>query len=162
MSAESVFGSLLSQLGPGAIDQISQQLGVDPQTARTGVEAGLPLLLSALAHNTQTEQGAQSLANALARDHSSGVNLDSVLSSAGMSDGDGILRHVLGSQRPQVEQGLSQQLGLDGSSLLKILAPIVLGQLGQMQQQRGMDPDQLANQLRREQQNLPNGGLLDV
>lgn len=164
MSSDSVLGALLSQLGPSAINQISQQLGVDQQTARTGIEAGLPLLLSALAQNTQSAEGAHSLANALAKDHDGSVltNLDSVLGGNAMTTGDGILRHVLGSQRPQVEQGLSQQLGLDGGSLLKILAPVVLGQLGQMQRQQGMDAGQLANQLQREQQNLPQGGILDV
>lgn len=164
MSSDSVFGSLLQQLGPSAIGQISQQLGVDQQTARTGVEAALPLLLSALAQNAQSEQGAQSLANALARDHDGSVlnNLDAVLSGSRISDGDGIVRHVLGSQRGQVEQGLSQQLGLDGGSLLKILAPIVLGQLGQTQRQQGLDAGQLANQLQREQQGLQGNSMFDL
>ena len=55
-----------------------------------------------------------------------------------MTDGNGILEHVLGSRQPQVQQTLSSQTGLSMSSiaqLLPILAPIVMGMLGRQARQ---------------------------
>lgn len=156
--------SVLAQLDPEAIGMIGEKLGVDPQTVQQGVQIGLPVLLSALARNTQTQDGAQSLAGALARDHDGSAlqNLPATINSYQQGPGDGILRHVLGEQRGQVEQGLSQKAGLDGGALLQILAPIVLGSLGQQQRQQGLDPTAIANSLQTQQQALSGGGIMDI
>jgi hypothetical protein len=84
--------------------------------------------------------------------------------------GGKILGHVLGGRRPQVEQGVAQQTGLDAQQvgrLLMILAPIVMGVLARRKQQQGLTPTQLGTELQQNQQQIQQqasqgglGGLL--
>ena len=69
---------LYSQLQGAPLQQISQQLGVEPQQADQAVSAALPMLLGALGRNASQSDGAQSLFGALNRDHG-GMDLGSVL-----------------------------------------------------------------------------------
>lgn len=69
---------LFSQLQGAPLQQISQQLGVEPQQASNAVGAALPLLLGTLGRNASQPEGAQSLFGALNRDHG-GMDLGSVL-----------------------------------------------------------------------------------
>ena len=69
------------------------------------------------------------------------------------SDGDGILRHLLGDQRQALEAELSLANGLDTGStgrLLTMLAPIVMGVVGQAQRRLNLDSSGLAELLSRE------------
>jgi hypothetical protein len=145
---------LLNQFGGGLVTQLSRRLGVDEQTARRALAIGIPLRIAALARNTRTRGGAQSLSGALQRDHDGSIlgQLGGLLSNPGAGQGDGILRHTLGDQRSQVERSLSDATGVDGSALLQILAPIVMGQLGQVQRQGNLDANGVADVLSQEQQ----------
>lgn len=161
-----IIDMLLNQFGGSLATQLSQRLGVDEQTARSAISIGIPLLLSALARNSSTPQGAQSLSGALERDHDGSIlgQLDSLLSNPSMAEGSGILRHTLGQQQPQVEQNLSRATGVDGAALLQMLAPLVMGQLGQVQRQQQLDPDGVGDILRQEQQQVrqSNPGIMDL
>ena len=52
---------LLSQLQGAPIQQLSGQLGLDPQQAGTAVAAALPLLMGALGRNSAQPQGARAV-----------------------------------------------------------------------------------------------------
>ena len=159
---------------PEVVRQISQQIGADPQQVQTGIDVGLPLLVSALARNSSTPEGAQSLSNALAKDHDGSVlnNLPAAVSSASArQDGQAILGHVLGPQQGAVTSTIQQQSGVNAEALLQMLAPVVLGALGQQQRQQNLDPSALAGTLQGEQQQLQQSqgdvmslvtGLLDT
>ena len=58
--------------------QVSQQLGVDPGTAESAIQAALPMLIGALGQNAQQPQGAEALFGALQNDHQ-GLDIGSVL-----------------------------------------------------------------------------------
>lgn len=85
-------------------------------------------------------------------------------------DGDGILGHILGGRRSAVEQGVSKASGLDlgqVAKLLPLLAPLLMGALGKMKRERGLDADGVAAELNRERadverqaEGMPQGGLL--
>lgn len=143
---------LRGRLGGDTAELVSRQLGTDRGATEKAIASALPLLVSALARNSSTPEGAQSLAGALSRDHDGGL-LDDVPSFLGKPDtamGEGILRHVLGNKRPAVEQELGRQAGLDASAigkLLPLLAPLVMAVLGRSQRQRGLDPETLASLL---------------
>lgn len=158
--------SLLQQLSGDTIDQISQQLGVDPQTARKGIGLALPLLVAALARNSSSQEGAQSLSDALTRDHDGSIlnNLPAAVSNYQSGPGDAIVRHILGDQQRDVEDTLTRSTGVDAAALLQILAPIVLGALGNMQRQQNLNPDDLATSLQNEQQQLheSSGAVMDI
>ncbi len=153
----SMLDMLQQRLGGDAVNQISKQLGTDPSTTQTAIAAALPMLVGALARNAQDPGKAGALANALGK-HDGSV-LDDVAGYLGRggdtSDGAGILGHVLGGRKENVETGLGQAAGLDASKaglLLSMLAPLVMGALGKAQREKGLDTGGLAGMLGGEQQ----------
>jgi hypothetical protein len=84
---------LNEQLSGDAMQQLSQQIGADPESTGNAVNAALPMLLGGMARNTQSEGGASSLLGALDRDHDGSVLDDVVgfLGQGGNGSGDGIL-----------------------------------------------------------------------
>lgn len=148
-----ILSTLMGQLGPSAVQQISQQLGAPPGATQSAIQAALPTLLTALANNAQTPQGAQALGSALQRDHDGSVlnDLGGFLSGpTAATAGAAILGHVLGQRQAPVAKSLGGATGLDASQstqLLAMLAPLVMGALGQHQRQQGLDAGGLARAL---------------
>lgn len=126
---------LLQSLGNGGLEQLGQQVGLDKSQTNSAVGAMIPTLLSALARNSATPEGASGLLGALDRDHDGGI-LEDVAGFLGNSEsmnGNGILKHVLGNERQQVEQGIAGKLGVNAGSIAKLLpivAPMVMAYLG--------------------------------
>ena len=166
---------VLSNLDDAHIQQIAQQLGVDPAQAESAIQQAMPLLLGGLARNASTDEGAGALHSALG-DHAgndiAGI-LGSVLgggsaggSSGAASGGMAILGHIFGNRQDQASQGLGQASGLGSANagqLLAILAPVVMGALGNMSQRQGMNASGLGSVLGQEQQRIGQsgaGGLL--
>jgi hypothetical protein len=156
-----VLEDLLSHIDPATVGQIAGQLGVDEGTAQSGIQAALPLLLGGLARNTQSDDGAQSLASALSNDHDGSILDDLLGAVSGYQSGPGaaILGHIFGSQQQGVAGAVGQALGGgNGAALLQMLAPIVLGYLGRQQQSQGLDPSGLAGLLGGHQQSVESQG----
>ena len=150
---------LLQQLSGGALSQISQQIGVDETATGSVLSTAMPLLVSALANNTSDPAQAESLHQALGNDHDGSIlnDLGSFLGDPQSANGAGILGHVLGGQQSTITQTLADNTGLNSSqagSLLEIAAPLVMGALGQQQQQQGLDTDGLADFLGGQQQSI--------
>jgi len=168
MNTESLAASLFQQLQQGqGLQQVSQQLGLDSSQATQAVGSALPLLLGAMGQNASEPQGAQSLLNALQRDHlgsagggGGGFDLGSILGGGGnATNGAGILGHVFGGQTSQAAEALGQKTGLDSgksSQLLAILAPIVMSFLAQRFAQSG-NAGQLSQALGQEAQQSGGG-----
>lgn len=170
--AASLTDDLLNQLQGPQLAQIGQQLGLSESKASDAVSAALPLLIGALGRNAGQPQGAEALFGALQRDHA-GLDLGSVLGSVlgGGGQGDQILGHIFGDRQETAAQGLGNVAGLgsnQASSLLKILAPIVLAYLAKRmfaQDDAGASPQALGNVLGQERQRIQQqdslgGGLL--
>lgn len=130
---------LNSDLGKQIIRGASSETGADENKTAQVVTMALPLLLGAMKKNASSDQGAQSLLNALNNKHDGSIldNLGGLFNNgvdhSVINDGAGILRHVLGNKQSGVEQALSQKSGLDANTvgqILKIAAPILLGMLG--------------------------------
>jgi hypothetical protein len=141
------------------LDNLSQQIGADRSATSQALSAVVPLLVSALANNASQPSGAQALQQALVNDHSGSIlnNVAGHLSNPQAANGAGILQHILGGQRPQIEQGLAQSSGMDSGSmgqLMEIAAPLVMGALGQQQQQQSFDVGGLAGFLGQQQQQV--------
>lgn len=129
---------LASQLQGQPVQQIAQQLGIDPATAQSAVGAALPLLMGALGRNASDPQGAQALFGALQNDHAGGGGIADVLGAVlggqqgRQTDGAGILGHIFGGGQPRAEQAVGQATGIGQDKaqlLLRWLAPIVLAYL---------------------------------
>ena len=155
----SMIDQLQQQLGPNVISQLSRQLGVDENQTREAVPAALTALVGGLGREAATPQGVQQLSGALDRDHDGSIldDLAGFLGQGGAGGlGEGILKHVLGGRRGQVESQLGQASGLDAAKmgkLLALLAPIVLAYLGKQKRQQGLDSGGLGEILSGERQN---------
>ncbi|MCB0113845.1 MAG: DUF937 domain-containing protein [Caldilineaceae bacterium] len=161
---------LLNTLGPTAMHEVSTRLNADEGATQRAVSAAIPLIISALGKNASTSEGAQALSHALEKNHDGSVlrNVNDALANPAVAaDGAAILRHVLGDKRQSVEKGLSAASGIDAASaaqLLNLLAPLVMGQLGQQKRAGGLNADDIADLLggeRREAKGLL-GGLFDI
>ena len=112
--------------------------------------AALPAMLTALSKNTGTEKGAQELSNALETKHDGSIlnNLSGYLSNPDLKDGAGILNHLFGSQTSNVANAVSQSSGLDSNGsmkMLQMLAPVLMGMLGQQKKQNNLDAEGIGN-----------------
>jgi hypothetical protein len=145
----SILDMVQQQLGGGAADQISRQIGADPARTQSAIQMALPTLLGGLAHNAAQPGGAESLHGAL--DQHTG-NLDALGSLSGGSGagggvpasanapggagsggggladvvggalGGGLLGHILGGdRRAAAEQGISRSTGLDQQQVGRLL-----------------------------------------
>ena len=148
---------MAQQLGGQALAPIiAQQLGVDPRTAQKAVQVGLPLIIAALARNSQDEKGRDSLHGAL-QDHDGGRwnDVQGYMDRGGdISEGNAILEHIFGGQRHQVEQQIGRETGMDPnmlSRLLPMLAPLVLAYMGNRMKKQRMQPNDLSDFLSEEQ-----------
>ena len=166
------------QIDDKAIQNISQQVGASPEATSRAVSGALPMLVTALANNASSGQGANALASALDRDHDGSI-LDDVAGFLGGGGGGGggvggaILGHILGGRQGNAEQALGKMSGLESGQIgqiLTMLAPLVMGALSRQKQQNGIDAgglgDLLAGERRQAEKAAPDamgvlGSLLD-
>ena len=146
MNLEALLGLLQGQ----DIGNLASQVGGNEGEAKNGVMAALPAMLAALGKNAGTEKGAEELNNALEKKHDGSIldNLSGYLSNPDLKDGAGILNHLFGNQTLNVANAVSQSSGLDTNGsmkMLQMLAPILMGMLGQQKKQNNLDAKGLGN-----------------
>ena len=146
MNLEALLGLLQGQ----DLGQLAEQVGGNEGQVKNGVMAALPAMLTALSKNTGTEKGAQELNNALEKKHDGSIldNLSGYLSNPDLKDGAGILNHLFGNQTSNVANAVSQSSGLDTNGsmkMLQMLAPVLMGMLGQQKKQNNLDAKGLGN-----------------
>jgi hypothetical protein len=142
------------QQGDEALQQISNQVGAEPSMVNSAIQMALPAILNGLANNASSQQGAESLSGAL--DQHDGSVLGNLGGLGSLIFGQqqqaappppqynagGILGHIFGNNQGQVAQQVSNQSGLGTgqvAQILMMLAPIVMGYLGQQKQSQGLD-----------------------
>ena len=140
MNLEALLGLLQGQ----DIGNLASQVGGNEGETKNGVMAALPAMLAALGKNVGTEKGAEELNNALEKKHDGSIldNLSGYLSNPDLKDGAGILNHLFGNQTSNVANAVSQSSGLDTNGsmkMLQMLAPILMGMLGQQKKQNNLD-----------------------
>ncbi|GIZ14687.1 DUF937 domain-containing protein [Capnocytophaga catalasegens] len=131
--------SILDSLGGSQlIDGITKQTGVSVEQTSSVLSMALPLLMGAMQKNSETEQGASNLLNALQSDKHNGSLLSNIGGFLGgtnsdlTSDGAGILGHLLGDKTASVENAISTKTGVSSSvsQILKMAAPFLMSFLG--------------------------------
>ena len=169
----SVIDLVQQHLGSQEIEQISQQLGVDPNTAQNAVQAAVPMMVGSMASTASQPDGASTL-HSLVGSHSGLLdNLGGLLGSGaaggllgslgGMigtpaDSGGGLLGKILGQHETTVQQGVQQASGLapdQTKRLLMILGPIVLAALARRHAQanaQGASDASLTNVLQQDAQ----------
>ena len=126
------------------------------------MQAGLSVLTGALAKNAAKPSGAASLDAALAKDHDGSIfdKIGDFLGNTGSGPGAAILGHVLGKKQETVTAAVGQQTGLSpqqSSNLLVTPAPLVMGALGKLKAQQGLDASGVAGALATEKSQIEQG-----
>ena len=142
-------------LTPDMIAKIASALGLDRIIAQKAIGGAIPALLTGLADVASTPEGARQLTNALAQQQPESLdNLKNMIGSADQNNlaetGASMLSGLFGrGPVDTMAQAIGKFAGLGGDSsksLLGMLAPVVLGTLGQ-QLRAGLDAKGLASLL---------------
>ena len=151
----SLLDMVQQHLGANEVNQISEQLGVDPAQAQSAISAALPMIVGGMASHASQPGGADAITQSLTSHGGLLGNLGGLLGAGGPADGGGLLGKVLGQHQAPVQQGVSQASGLDSEKtrkLLLMLAPIVMGVLARRQANAQSNPAQVSEELKREGQ----------
>ncbi len=157
--SNSLLNMIAEQLSPAIVSQIGKQIGQNPAATKNVITSALPVLVSALAGNTRNQGGAESLFNAVTKKHDGSVfsNLGSLISNPDAGEGNGILSHIFGQKKTRIEQNIGDATGVGhggSASVMKILAPMVLGALGQQTKSQGLQPNDLSRVLAQSQEDF--------
>jgi len=156
--------SLVMQfLTPDMIGRIATALGLDRNIVQAAVGAVVPALLGGFSKTATQPGGAQKLVDAARQQTGTLGNFASMLGSGGQSslieNGSRMLSALLGGQdQNSLAQAVAKFGGLNQSkagSLLGMLAPVVMGTIGQQGQQgRSLDASGLTDLLASQKDNI--------
>lgn len=139
---ENVTKLLMSQLGENGLETLAGKSGGDKTKVSQALEGAVPSLLNAISGNTKSVAGADSFLMALEKDHDGSIlnDMGGYLKEPQKANGAGILKHVLGDKRKEVETNLAARSGLsvdNTGGLLETVAPLIMGFLGKQKKQAG-------------------------
>jgi len=145
----------MGQLGPGTLDKISGALGESTDGTKSAIGAAIPAMLAQVANKANTEEGANELYEMLDdKDGSSLDNYSEMLSEGNREDlkekGSGMLSGLMGNGAGGFTSLLSSFTGMGGnkmSSLLGMVAPLIMGSLGKAKSSMGLNASGLSNML---------------
>lgn len=148
---------IMQKVAGSAVRSMAAKLGLSEAMTEKAVQIAVPLLIAALARNASQPAGADALNNAVAKDHDGSIfdNILGAISDPQAAGGGGILGHVLGTNQGAAQNEIAAATGMDSGSaggLLEMLAPMVMGSLGQTQRQDNLDAGGLAGYLNEQTQ----------
>jgi hypothetical protein len=153
----------LQFLGPAILGKFAGAMGVNSTIAQKAVMAAIPAILSGILGKSAQPGGAQILSDLLCKQDSGllgklGDMIGGPQQKTIVDQGSSALGSLLGnSAMGSLAGALGKYAGLgDGpaKSLLGMLAPVVLGQLGQQQKSAGLDAGGLAKLLMGQKENI--------
>lgn len=166
----SIMDFVSQQLADGQVEQIASRLGASKEQTQRAIGMALPTLLGAVAKKAENDDGVAEIDGQLG-DHDGSI-FDSLSSLLGGGDeqqasqGNQLLGSILGGRQSKVETGIGKASGLQGgqvSSLMGMLAPMVMGAIGKKKRDDGMDRGGLGGMLKGERKQIEqqaSGGLL--
>ncbi len=167
-------------LSDDVIMQLSRQVGAqDPNQVKQAAFNVAELLLNAISRSANNQDKGSGLYGAIEKDHDGGIlgNLMGILSGQSAvsnpktMNGEGIINHLLGKQQLEAAQLITQSSGLNifkSGVLMQLIAPIVMGVVGQTRKSSGFDLGGLAQvllggaQQQQQQQQSQGSGLGDM
>lgn len=155
--------TILQFLGPVIINKIAGSLGMNQGLAGKAIAAAIPAILAGLTGAASRSGGASNLAGVLAK-QDPGIlgNFANMIGGSGQKaladNGMGALSSLLGgSSTNALASAVGKFAGIDGgqsSSLIGMLAPVVMGQLAQTQKASGLDANGLMGLLNGQKDNI--------
>ena len=158
-----IVSTIMSFLGPMIINKIAANLGVNQGIAGKAISAVVPAILAGLIGKSSTPAGAGALASILGK-QDTGIlgNLGNLIGGAGqqsmVDSGNNVLGSLLGgSSASALTNAVGKFAGLgnsQSSSLMGMLAPVVLGGLAQTSKASNLDAAGLASMLAGQKNNV--------
>lgn len=142
---------LLSQLlnNDQLLGKLSSMVDAKPEAVKQAAGLGLPTIIEALTRNASSPEKKISLAKALEDHQDDDVSdLEGFLNKLNPEDSSKMLGHILGDKKGTVEQKISASSGLGAgqvSGLLSMLAPILMGMLGNKKKAENVGVDGLSD-----------------
>ncbi len=158
-----IVSMIMQFLTPMIINKMAGSLGLGQGLAGKAIAAALPAILAGLAGSASKPGGAATLAGVLSKQDPGLLgNFANMLGGSGqksLTDGGlGALSSLLGGSSTNALAGaVGKFAGIDSSqssSLLGMLAPVVMGQLAQTQKSSGLDAGGLMNLLNGQKDNI--------
>jgi hypothetical protein len=154
--ATNLVSSIMQFLTPDIVAKIARTLGIDPDVAQKVVSAAVPAILASFAGLAAKPAGAQQLSDTLEQQRPD--MLSQMTSAIGGPDqkavadtGSSLLSTLLGgSGLNGLVSAMSTFAGINqntSKSVLGLIAPMVMGAIGQQQRSGGLDANGLANLL---------------
>jgi len=162
--AINIVDMLKSQIGGQIAGQIGKKFGESEQSAKTGIEAMIPTVLGGLLKQATAPGGAQKLDKALTDGGYDGSLLDNIsgmltgggASGAGGKGGD-VMSMLFGDKVAMIAPILAKLTGMKPSSITSILgvvAPLIMSFLGKQKQSMGLDANGMASFLTSQKDNI--------
>lgn len=146
--------SLLDLLTGNAGNQVAQEaenkFGISKNQIIALLAVAAPLVISYLRNKSQDAKEAEALSNALDKDHDGSILNDPSQALNRQAEGNSILDHIFGGQKIAVENQLSQNTGISMDKIgpvLAMLAPVIMGYIGQQKQQNNVNAGGLGDLL---------------
>lgn len=147
MNLMDLLGNQLSN--PDILKQLSKSVNAKPEQVENAAKIGLPALVEQISRNASTKEGRNSLAKALDQHKDDDVSdVLGFLKGVDTKDGSKILQHVFSDKNDKVQNSIAKQSGLDSSQasgLMSMLAPMVLGAMGNQKKSQNLDTNGVAN-----------------
>jgi hypothetical protein len=154
---------ITQNLNANLVTRVASAFGVDSTQVESAMSGGIPALLATLTSLASTPKGAATLNAAVAQQQPGLLSsLTSMIGDAGQKGivdaGRNTLTNLIGgSTLSAVAGALGKYAGINegvSKSIMGLLAPIVLGGLGQQQRASGLDASGLANLLTSQKDNI--------
>ncbi len=162
-------------LNDDVIIQLSKQIGAqNPNQVKKAAQGITELLLNAISKNAAHQERGGGLFGAIQKDHDGGILGDLMgvfrgqkqVNNPSTMNGAGIVSHLLGKQQLEAAQIIGQISGLDifkSGVLMQLIAPVIMGVVGQKQRSNGLDLGGLAQILlgggQQQQRSQGNSGV---
>ncbi|KQT15313.1 hypothetical protein ASG31_15410 [Chryseobacterium sp. Leaf404] len=137
----SLLDLLTGNTGNQVAEQAENKFGVSKTQILALLAVAAPLVISYLRNKSQDAKEAESLNNALDKDHDGSILDDVSQADARQGEGGSILSHIFGNDKNTVENNLSQNTGISMDKIgpiLAMLAPVIMGYIGKEKQQNNV------------------------
>ncbi|GEJ47007.1 DUF937 domain-containing protein [Chryseobacterium sp. ON_d1] len=146
----SLIDLLTGNTGNQLAEQAENKFGISKNQVIALLAVAAPLIISYLRNKSQDSKEAEALNNALDKDHNGSILNDASQIESRQAEGGSILDHIFGGQKSTVENQLSQNTGISIDKIgpiLAMLAPVVMGYIGQQKQQNNVSAGGLGDLL---------------
>ena len=146
----SLIDLITGNTGNQVAEQAENKFGISKGQIIALLAVAAPLIISYLRNKSQDANEAEALNNALDKDHDGSILNNPTSAVEREAEGNSILYHIFGGEKATVENQLSQNTGISMDKIgpiLAMLAPVIMGYIGQQKQANGINAGGLGDLL---------------